>query len=148
MSDTAASARLRQIGYQRLALLFIVYALGALHSLELPPNDPSGEEYLGLAKRCLAEGDFLGHCTIAGVQALNIMGHYCLETENGRDGESAWPIWGLVMRIIQAVSPANPTTTDSRWASIAMGSAGACLILSSRSADTCSGNVTPSKSSK
>lgn len=50
--------------------------------------------------------------TVAGVQALNIMGHFYLDMEKGRDGESAWPIWGLVMRIIQAVSfpPCHLTT--------------------------------------
>lgn len=95
---------LRQVGHQRLALLFIVFALGALHSLELPPNDPSAEEYFSLAKTCLAKGDFMRNNTLAGVQALNIMGHYHLDQEAGRDGESAWPLWGLVIRISQAVS--------------------------------------------
>lgn len=55
---------------QRLALLFIIFAMGALHSLELPPNDPSAEEYLDLAKRSLAKTDFLTHSTIAAVQTL------------------------------------------------------------------------------
>ena len=81
-----------------------MFALGTVHSLEVSPNDPSSEVYLGLAKRCLAKGDFMRNNTIAGVQALNIMGHFYLDMEKGRDGESAWPIWGLVMRIIQAVS--------------------------------------------
>ncbi|RSH80750.1 hypothetical protein EHS25_007086 [Saitozyma podzolica] len=72
---------------QKLALLFIVFALGALHNLELPANDPSAEEYLSLSQACLAMGDFMRFTTIAGVQAL-------LETEIGRNGDSAWPLDG------------------------------------------------------
>ena len=104
LSFSPPSKSLRRVKYQRLALLFIVFALGTVHSLEVSPNDPSSEVYLGLAKRCLAKGDFMRNNTTAGVQALNIMGHFYLDMEKGRDGESAWPIWGLVMRIIQAVS--------------------------------------------
>lgn len=59
-----------RIDCQKLALLFIIFAMGSLHSLELPPNDPSGEEYLDLAKRSLAKTDFLTNSTIAGVQTL------------------------------------------------------------------------------
>lgn len=75
---------------QRLALLFIILAIGSLHNLELPPNDPSADEYLDLAKRSLAKSDFMTHCTIAGVQTLvsgkapkrliakHVMAHYHL----------------------------------------------------------------------
>lgn len=59
-----------RVDCQRLALVFIILAMGALHSLELPPNDPSAEEYLDLAKRSLAKTDFLTHSTLAGVQTL------------------------------------------------------------------------------
>lgn len=31
------------------------------------------------------------------------MAHYQLQTDRGRDGDSAWPLWGLAMRIAQAV---------------------------------------------
>jgi hypothetical protein len=55
---------------QRLALLFIILAIGSLHNLELPANDPSADEYLELAKRSLSKSDFLTHCTIAGIQTL------------------------------------------------------------------------------
>ncbi|WVQ69660.1 uncharacterized protein L199_007880 [Kwoniella botswanensis] len=88
---------------QKLALLFITFALGALHNLELPPNDPSAEDYCMIAKACLAEGNFMKRPTIMGVQALVTMGHYHLETEDGRNGDSAWPLWGLAMRLIQSM---------------------------------------------
>lgn len=30
--------------------------------------------------------------------------YYFSETEKGRNGDSAWPLWGLSMRIIQGVN--------------------------------------------
>jgi hypothetical protein len=116
---------------QRLALLFIILAIGSLHNLELPPNDPSADEYLDLAKRSLTKSDFMTNCTIAGIQTLvsyrsqvttNVVAcHGPLPlvgnaihprdplivfraTEKGRNGDSAWPLWGLAMRLLQAVS--------------------------------------------
>ena len=35
------------------------------------------------------------------------MAHYQLQTDRGRDGDSAWPLWGLAMRIAQAVRLAH-----------------------------------------
>ena len=131
LSFSPPSSSLRRIGYQRLALLFIVFALGAVHSLEVSPTDSSSESYLSLAKRCLSKGDFMRNNTVAGVQALNIMGHFYLDMEKGRDGESAWPIWGLVMRIIQAVSARTSSRLVSaykRWVFIEMVNGGICLL--------------------
>lgn len=34
------------------------------------------------------------------------------ETEEGRNGDSAWPLWGLAMRLIQAVSVARGDLRD------------------------------------
>lgn len=55
---------------QALALVFITLAMGALHNLELPPNDPLAEEFFTLAKSALAKGQFMIHHTIAAVQTL------------------------------------------------------------------------------
>lgn len=55
---------------QELALLYIVFAMGALYSLELPPNDPVAMEYHTLSKACLVKGNFLVNNAISGVQTL------------------------------------------------------------------------------
>jgi len=55
---------------QQLALLFIVLAMGALHNLELPPDDHSAGEYLALSRDALEAGDFIINNTLAGVQTL------------------------------------------------------------------------------
>jgi len=66
----ATSPDHRAVDPQCLALLFIILAIGSLHNLELPPNDPSAEEYLEMSKRCLAKTDFLTRSTLAGIQTL------------------------------------------------------------------------------
>ncbi|ORY26987.1 fungal-specific transcription factor domain-domain-containing protein [Naematelia encephala] len=88
---------------QQLALLFIILAMGSRHTLEHDTDDNVGADYLALSKACLAKGDFMSHNTIAGVQALHIMAHYYLETDESRSGDSAWPLWGLSMRLIEAM---------------------------------------------
>jgi hypothetical protein len=41
---------------------------------------------------------------MAGIQSVVILGHYCLETERGRTGDAAWPLWGIASRLLIAVS--------------------------------------------
>nr|XP_018266025.1 uncharacterized protein I303_02403 [Kwoniella dejecticola CBS 10117]OBR88183.1 hypothetical protein I303_02403 [Kwoniella dejecticola CBS 10117] len=95
--------RRSRIHVQQLGLLFIVLAMGALHNLELRPDDTSAEEYMLCAEDCLTKGHFMTNNTVAGVQTLIIMAHFHLETDKGRNGDSAWTLWGLAMRIIQAM---------------------------------------------
>ena len=64
----------RRAHAQQLALLFIVLAMGALHNLELPPDDPTAGEYLALSRDALEAGDFIINNTIAGVQTLVSIG--------------------------------------------------------------------------
>ncbi|EJT46054.1 hypothetical protein A1Q1_05436 [Trichosporon asahii var. asahii CBS 2479] len=93
----------QRVHLQQLALLFIIFAMGALHNPELPPHHPSAEHHLAASRWCLVKGDFMGVNTVPGLQALVIMAHYHLETEKGRSGDSAWPLWGLAMRLVTAM---------------------------------------------
>lgn len=60
----------RCVAAQELAIVFITMAFGALHDLELPPNDPVSVEFYNTARLCLVKGKFLIHNTLAGVRAL------------------------------------------------------------------------------
>lgn len=60
----------RSVDPQQLALLYAILAMGTLHHLELPPDDPSAEEYLELVKKCLSKGDFLQYTKIESIQTL------------------------------------------------------------------------------
>lgn len=62
--------RLHRIEYQRLALIYIVFAIGSLYNLESAPNSPISSRYKALAETCLAKGDVMRNCSVAGVQAL------------------------------------------------------------------------------
>ncbi|KAE8543300.1 hypothetical protein D1P53_000002 [Cryptococcus gattii VGV] len=88
---------------QQLALVYMLLAMGTVHNIELPPHDESAEEYLTLAQAAMTKGNFMNHATIAGLQTLVTMAHYYLETESGRNGDSAWPLWGLAMSLVVAM---------------------------------------------
>ncbi|OCF32109.1 hypothetical protein I316_06265 [Kwoniella heveanensis BCC8398] len=93
----------QQIAAQDLALLFIIFAMGAYYNLELPPDDSLVDDYLLVAQNCLSKGDFLSNNTLAGVQTLHIMAHLLLSMDSGKNGDSAWPLWGLTARLTQAM---------------------------------------------
>lgn len=117
-------AKVDSLWLHQLALVYITLALGALHNLELPPNDPIADEFCHLAKAALAKGQFLTHNTIAAVQTLvrchdltvtdhqHIMANFSLDTDQGRNGDNTWPLWGLAMRITQAMGLHRDPT---RW---------------------------------
>lgn len=68
--STSPPEKVDSLWLHELALVYITLALGALHNLELPPNDPIADEFFHLSKAALAKGQFLIHNTIAAVQTL------------------------------------------------------------------------------
>ncbi|WVF69451.1 hypothetical protein IAT40_004228 [Kwoniella sp. CBS 6097] len=88
---------------QELALVYIVLAQGTLFNIEMPYNDSSAEVWLQLSERALVKSDFFANNTIPAIQTLHLMAHYHLHIDKGRRGDYAWPLWGLVMRLIQAM---------------------------------------------
>ncbi|OAL44454.1 hypothetical protein IQ07DRAFT_521681 [Pyrenochaeta sp. DS3sAY3a] len=97
---------------QEIALVFIIMAQGTIFNIEMPYYDSSVEEWLDLSERALVKGEFLSNNTVAGVQALHLMAHLHLHLDKGRRGDNAWPLWGLVMRLIQAMGMHRDGT---RW---------------------------------
>lgn len=88
---------------QEIALVFSVVALGTMYNIELPYRDPSIEEWLHLSERALVKGEFLSNNMLAGLQTLHLMAHIHLQLDKGQRGDNAWPLWGLVMRLAQAM---------------------------------------------
>lgn len=86
-----------------LALLFIIFAHGAYYNLELPADDSSIDEYAHVSRCCLAKADFLARNTLACAQTLFLMFHLQLSLESGQNGDSGWPLVGLLMRVVQAM---------------------------------------------
>ncbi|KAJ3549622.1 hypothetical protein NM208_g411 [Fusarium decemcellulare] len=91
------------INPQEIALVFIIMAQGTMFNIEMPNCDSSAQEWLCLSERALVKGEFLSNNTVAGLQTLHLMAHLQLHLDEGRRGDSAWPLWGLVMRLIQAM---------------------------------------------
>ncbi|WWC87440.1 uncharacterized protein L201_002329 [Kwoniella dendrophila CBS 6074] len=99
----STGAQKRDVSAQQLALLFVILAMGAYYNLELAPDDSSVEDYVGVSQACLAKGDFLANNTTAGVMTLHIMAHLLLSMDSGKNGDSAWPLWGLTTHITLAM---------------------------------------------
>lgn len=78
-------------------------AQGTLYNIEMPPYDPSVEEWLHLSEKALVKGEFLSNNMIPGLQTLHLMSHLHFHLDKGRRGDNAWPLWGIVMRLIQAM---------------------------------------------
>ncbi|KAI0891439.1 hypothetical protein F4806DRAFT_302651 [Annulohypoxylon nitens] len=91
------------INPQEIALVYIIMAQGTTFNIEMPNYDSSAEDWLHLSERALVKGDFLSNNMVAGLQTLHLMAHLHLILDKGRRGDTAWPLWGLIMRLIQAM---------------------------------------------
>ncbi|KAF4556666.1 Fungal specific transcription factor domain-containing protein 57 [Elsinoe fawcettii] len=92
-----------RVNPQDLALVFIVMAQGTVYNIEMAYDASAAEYWLRLAEIALARGDFLSNNTVAGLQTLHLMAHLHLNWDKGSRGDKAWPLWGLVMRLMQAM---------------------------------------------
>ncbi|RAK77690.1 uncharacterized protein BO72DRAFT_477267 [Aspergillus fijiensis CBS 313.89] len=92
-----------RVNPQEIALVFIVLAQGTLFNIEMPNYDPSAEDWLHLSELALVKGRFLSNNMVAGLQTLHLMAHLHLHLDKGGRGDNAWPLWGLVMRLVQAM---------------------------------------------
>ncbi|GKZ24450.1 hypothetical protein AbraIFM66951_010458 [Aspergillus brasiliensis] len=88
---------------QEIALVFIILAQGTMYNIEMPNYDPSAEEWLHLSELALVKGRFLSNNMVAGLQTLHLMAHLHLQLDKGGRGDNSWPLWGLVMRLVQAM---------------------------------------------
>ncbi|PYI29943.1 hypothetical protein BP00DRAFT_437272 [Aspergillus indologenus CBS 114.80] len=92
-----------RVNPQEIALVFIVLAQGTLFNIEMPNYDSSAEDWLHLSELALVKGRFLSNNMVAGLQTLHLMAHLHLHLDKGGRGDNAWPLWGLVMRLVQAM---------------------------------------------
>ncbi|KAL4749214.1 hypothetical protein BDW72DRAFT_195035 [Aspergillus terricola var. indicus] len=93
---------------QEIALVYIIMAQGTMFNIEMPYYDPSVEEWLYLSERALVEGNFLSNDMVVGLQTLHLMAHLHLQLDKGGRGDTAWPLWGLVMPQFEAAIEASP----------------------------------------
>lgn len=70
LAESPHAVTSRMFPPEKLALIFIIFAMGSYYSLELPADDSSVEEYLSLSRCCMGKADFLNNNSIAAIQTL------------------------------------------------------------------------------
>ena len=84
----------------RLALLYIVLALGSLLNMEVAADDDACMAFYDLSQQCLVSGKFLINNSLTTVQTLSLMAKFAAYVEM-RD--VAWQIRGMATRIMLAM---------------------------------------------
>ncbi|KAI5122510.1 hypothetical protein M0805_001418 [Coniferiporia weirii] len=93
----------------RLALLYIVLAVGILVNLERPSHDTSAARYFQLSKAALSLDSILEEPSPMAIQALVIMCHYMFL--NDVDTQR-WTLMGTVIKLAQSIGLHRDST---RW---------------------------------
>ena len=88
------------MAYQRLALVYIVLALGSKMNPEIQPDDPSSQRYYQFSQECLSLGNFLVDNSLITVQTLSLMAKFAAYANIP---DTAWQIRGIAMRILIAM---------------------------------------------
>lgn len=92
------------ISPHKLAVLYIIFAIGAVVDLTLPPFNAEGEKYYHCARAALALRSIFDSPLIETVEAIILMGHYrtCVGEKYSRD--STWTMIGLGAKLAINVS--------------------------------------------
>ncbi|KAF8343443.1 hypothetical protein F5887DRAFT_972939 [Amanita rubescens] len=101
----------------RLALLYMVLAMGALLDLDRPPNNPDSMHYYQLGRAALSLDSVMDEPSFTAVQALLVMTHFMFLAEMG---SPRWIIMGIVVKLAISVNrdsgrwKMNPEETQKR----------------------------------
>ncbi len=89
---------------QQMAVLYLVFALGSLVDLGLPPYDAGADHYFDLACAAMSIKDFLGNPTVVTVQALTMLACYYAHGGRRFSMDGAFNTISLASSISQRVS--------------------------------------------
>ncbi|KAF8661278.1 hypothetical protein AX16_001379 [Volvariella volvacea WC 439] len=106
--DTDGSS-LASISGQKLAVLYMVLAIGTLLDLTLPPHSPLAKQRYLLARASFALESVLEEKSIMAIQALLLMCHYMFLADIG---EPRWVIMGIIVKLAQSIGLHRDT---GRW---------------------------------
>ncbi|KAI5122508.1 hypothetical protein M0805_001416 [Coniferiporia weirii] len=97
----------------RLALMFIVLAIGTLMDPAQPPYNLEAEKYHQLARAALFKSSIFDDPTLHAVQALFLMSYYLfLADRHGTGSGSRWIIMGFAVKLAQSIGLHRDST---RW---------------------------------
>jgi hypothetical protein len=87
---------------QRMAVVVMVLALGALFSPNIAPTSTLPQHLYGASRQLLDHGLYLRHFTLAGVQALHLAVSYLANTRDTFMAQEGWVLLGTAGRLGQA----------------------------------------------
>ncbi|KII85775.1 hypothetical protein PLICRDRAFT_56260 [Plicaturopsis crispa FD-325 SS-3] len=100
----------------RLALMFMVLAIGTLMDERQTSYGIEAEKYYQLARAALFRDSLFDEPTINAVQALYLMSFYLfLADRHGTGSGSRWAIMGLAVKVAQSVSLQPHYRDSGRW---------------------------------
>ncbi|KAG7093830.1 hypothetical protein E1B28_007469 [Marasmius oreades] len=90
--------------HHRLAVMFMILAIGSLMDSSLPSYNIEAEKYHQLARAALFQKPFLHAPTISAVQALFLMTYYLfIADRHGTGSGGRWAIMGLAVKLAQSI---------------------------------------------
>ncbi|KAK1236174.1 hypothetical protein PQX77_000583 [Marasmius sp. AFHP31] len=84
----------------RLAVLFLVLAIGLLLDSSIPPYSTDARDFFDLGKACLSLDDILESSEPATLQALCLTGYFLNQGGPGHSPEAPWCIKGLCISLV------------------------------------------------
>jgi len=101
--DERPPVSLQHVSSHRLSVLFMVFALGTLMDTHRPLCSIEAEEYHSLARACLSVEPVYDNSSLQAVQSMLLMIWYYTLTANRRSNGYRLAIWGVVIRLCQAI---------------------------------------------
>lgn len=101
-ADFAATAR-TQVSPHKIAVLFLVLAIGANLDFTLPSDSEEGENYYRYARAALTHGSVLDSPWMETIIALLLMSQYRGTAIKPPSRDNSWALIGLACRLAQSV---------------------------------------------
>ncbi|GJJ11196.1 hypothetical protein Clacol_005428 [Clathrus columnatus] len=106
----AIPTTLQHLSSHKLSVLFMVFALGALMDVNRPLCSVEAEEYHILARACLCIEPVYETSSLHSVQAMHLMIWYYTLAATRRTNGYRLAIWGVVIRLSQAIGLHHDTS--------------------------------------
>ncbi|KZP10249.1 hypothetical protein FIBSPDRAFT_838684 [Athelia psychrophila] len=101
--ESAADAE-TEISPHKLAVLYFIFAQGAISDFTLPPYNTEGEQFYHYALAALSLRSVFDSPVLETVQAVLLMGHYHSSAGEKYSRDSVWTLMSLGAKIAQSVS--------------------------------------------
>lgn len=93
-----------EISPHKVAVLFLVFAIGANVDLTLPPGNDEAEKYHHYARAALTLRSVFDSPMMETIQALLLLSHHCSTAGERHSRDSAWSLIGLGCKLALSVS--------------------------------------------